>query len=57
MLMPVKARGTVSLRAVKPDFDVSTVASKFGGGGHKGAASFPIQNMPKIATLGGKNKN
>ena len=43
--MPVPERGTVSLRNINPDFDVSSVAKKNGGGGHKGAASFPLNNL------------
>ena len=48
MLMPVDDRDTVSLRSIRPDFDVSAVAAQFGGGGHKGASSFPKINLPKI---------
>lgn len=47
LMMPIKDRETVSLRCVDEQFDVSQVASKFGGGGHKGAASFPLKNLPK----------
>ena len=47
VLMPVRDRNTVSLRNINPDFDVSKVAEKFGGGGHKGAASFPLVNLPE----------
>ncbi len=47
LIMPVKDRNTVSLRVVDDNFDVSKVAEKFGGGGHKGAASFPLSNLPK----------
>jgi len=48
MLMPLQDRPSVSLRNVKPNFDVSQIANQYGGGGHKGAASFPKENMPKI---------
>ena len=47
LIMPVKDRNTVSLRVVDDNFDVSKVAEKFGGGGHKGAASFPLSSLPK----------
>lgn len=47
LMMPVLDRNTVSLRAVDDSFDVSKVAERFGGGGHKGAASFPMCNLPK----------
>jgi len=46
LIMPVKDRNTVSLRVVDDNFDVSKVAEKFGGGGHKGAASFPLSSLP-----------
>ncbi|MBP3620045.1 MAG: hypothetical protein J6J24_05255 [Clostridia bacterium] len=49
LLMPIPDRGTVSLRSIKPDFDVSSVAKENGGGGHKAAASFPLYNL-KIDT-------
>ena len=48
LIMPIEERGTVSLRAVDSDFDVSAVATKYGGGGHKCSASFPLKNLPKI---------
>ena len=34
----------VSLRSVK-DFDVSEIAKKYGGGGHKGAAGFKFDRQ------------
>lgn len=45
LLMPIPDRGTVSLRSIKPDFDVAAVAKENGGGGHKAAASFPLNNL------------
>ena len=36
----------VSLYANKPDIDVSKIAKKYGGGGHKGAAGFVCENLP-----------
>lgn len=48
MLMPIQDRTTVSLRSIKEDCDVGAIASKFGGGGHKGAASIPKWNFMKI---------
>jgi len=45
MLMPITDRGTVSLRSVKENFDVNYIAQKHGGGGHPGAASFPMSNL------------
>lgn len=45
MLMPITDRGTVSLRSVKEDFDVNAIAQNHGGGGHPGAASFPMSNL------------
>jgi oligoribonuclease NrnB/cAMP/cGMP phosphodiesterase (DHH superfamily) len=38
-------RWQFSLRA-NGDFDVSEVAKKFGGGGHKGAAGFDVEHLP-----------
>lgn len=35
-------RGTVELRAVKDNVDLSVIAKKLGGGGHKRAAGFPL---------------
>ena len=46
LLMPLLDRNSVSLRNVKPDFDVSKVAKELGGGGHSAAASFPKENLP-----------
>ena len=34
---------TVEMRSVKDDIDLSVIASTFGGGGHKSAAGFPLQ--------------
>ncbi len=45
MLMPITDRGTVSLRNIKENFDVNLIALRHGGGGHPGAASFPIKNL------------
>ena len=45
LLMPIVDLGTVSLRNVKEGFDVSKVAEIYGGGGHAGAASFPLKNL------------
>ncbi len=45
LLMPIPERGTVSLRSIKPDFDVSAIAKENGGGGHSAAASFPLCNL------------
>jgi len=39
-------RFKVSLRAYKPEVDVSVVAAKYGGGGHKGAAGFVCKTLP-----------
>ncbi len=48
MLMPIQDRGTVSLRSIKEDCDVGAIAAKYGGGGHKAAASIPKWNFKKI---------
>lgn len=37
---------TVSLYSTKPDIDVSVIAKKHGGGGHRGAAGFQCQQLP-----------
>ncbi len=37
---------TVSLYTTKPDVDVSVIAKKYGGGGHKGAAGFQCKELP-----------
>ena len=34
--------GSVSLRSVKPGFDVSAVAKNYGGGGHAAAAGYRL---------------
>lgn len=39
---------SVSLRSAKPEFDVSVIAKARGGGGHKGAAGFEVQNFEDI---------
>lgn len=36
----------VSLRANDPNVDVSAIAVKYGGGGHKGAAGFQVKTLP-----------
>lgn len=41
-----KGRWTVSLYSDKPDIDVSVVAKRRGGGGHKGAAGFQCDELP-----------
>lgn len=49
MITYVHVRGkywTVSLYSTKPDVDVSVIAKKYGGGGHKGAAGFQCQELP-----------
>lgn len=37
---------SVSLYAKNPDVDVSEIAKIYGGGGHKGASGFIIENLP-----------
>lgn len=39
-----------SLYTTNPDIDVSAIASKYGGGGHKGAAGFNGPNLPPFIT-------
>jgi nanoRNase/pAp phosphatase (c-di-AMP/oligoRNAs hydrolase) len=41
-----RGQWTVSLYSVKQDVDVSEVAVKHGGGGHKGAAGFQCTELP-----------
>lgn len=36
--------GTVSMRSTKPNIDVAEIATKFGGGGHKAAAGFTLDD-------------
>ena len=36
----------VSLYTTKADIDVSEIAAKYGGGGHKGAAGFTCNQLP-----------
>lgn len=38
----------VSLRSAKPEVDVSVIAKGKGGGGHKGAAGFQVENFEDI---------
>ena len=47
LLMPILDRNTVSLRSLT-NVDVSKIATKFGGGGHTAAASFPLSNLPVL---------
>jgi len=47
---PEKGMVTVSLRSKGTEFDVATVAAKFGGGGHRNAAGFKL-NDTNIATV------
>jgi len=37
---------TISLYTKKPEIDVSEIAKKYGGGGHKGAAGFQCKELP-----------
>lgn len=37
---------TVSLYSTKKEIDVSEIAKKHGGGGHKGAAGFQCKELP-----------
>lgn len=39
---------SISLRSDKPEIDVSIIARKRGGGGHKGAAGFEVNNFEDI---------
>lgn len=41
-----KDHWSVSLYTYKPDVDVSVIAKKYGGGGHKGAAGFQAAVLP-----------
>jgi len=41
-----KGQWTVSLYSTKSAVDVSVIAKKYGGGGHKGAAGFQIKEIP-----------
>ena len=41
----------VSLRSHHPDTDVSEIAKKFGGGGHRQSAGFTLQNNVNIETI------
>ena len=38
----VMTESTISLRSSKEEIDLSKIAGLYGGGGHKGAAGFPI---------------
>ena len=49
VMMPLKDRESVSLRNIE-DVNLAEIASNFGGGGHKYAASFPKSN-PKFKDL------
>ena len=42
---------TISLYSVKPEVDVSLIAKKYGGGGHKGASGFQVDDINKIWRL------
>lgn len=39
---------SVGLRADKPEIDCGAIAKKMGGGGHRGAAGFKVQNLNTI---------
>ena len=41
---------TVNLFTDKPDIDVSEIAKKYGGGGHRGAAGFQCSELPFVVT-------
>ena len=43
LMMPLTDRGSVSLRNIE-NVDLADIATKFGGGGHRSAASFPKSN-------------
>jgi len=47
----------VSLYANKPDIDVSRIAKKYGGGGHKGAAGFTCLDKQFPPELKGENSH
>lgn len=44
VIMEIKEKNSASLRVIKDGFDVSLVAKKFGGKGHKEAASCPLSD-------------
>ena len=63
-IVMINSSGGISLRTIKNDMDVSLIAKKFGGGGHKAASgfsfsdemrSFIIQNIFKGAILDENN--
>jgi nanoRNase/pAp phosphatase (c-di-AMP/oligoRNAs hydrolase) len=41
---------SVSLRSAKEEVDVSLIAKRKGGGGHKGAAGFEVKTFEEIWT-------
>lgn len=45
-MKPPAYQWTVSLYSIKEDVDCGQLASKFGGGGHKGAAGFQCEMLP-----------
>ena len=57
LAMFIVDRGTISLRNIKQGFDVSDIAKKLGGGGHKFAASVPAteDNLELFAILNDVN--
>jgi len=51
ILMPFVFDGkkwTISLYTIKPEIDVSKIAQKYGGGGHKGASGFVTNSLPFV---------
>lgn len=49
--LPKIKKWTVSLYSDKPNVDCSSIAKIFGGGGHKGAAGFQIDDISKLGVL------
>ena len=56
IMMPFRFAGTqkewvFSMYSTKPEIDVSVIAKKWGGGGHKGAAGFQVKNLQSVFTF------
>lgn len=55
IMMPFQYDGrkwTISLYSTKPEIDCSVIAKKYGGGGHKQASGFQIDDIEKIIKEG-----
>lgn len=62
IMMPFRFNGkqkewVFSMYSIKPDIDVSVIAKKWGGGGHKAAAGFQVKDLALVFTFLNNKEN